>query len=345
MPAAGQKPTPKHRTGLAIPAVLLFFCGIPAQAQPSHEHSPSAEGWFRLGKTLAAQGKTQEAYEAYLAAWKLNRRSPEVACNLGDIELELSKTRDAAEHLGFCDRHFPVTGTEKQRSAVRNRFNDARNKVASITIELQPERASISVDGEPAGESPLEMPIFVEPGSHSIKMEHHGYLPAEKQVHLQRGQHITIALSLNPKLQETRLPPSPPPQPPPSFAPFWPILITGALTLSSIGLGAGMLSGANVKQKEANLLWVELARRDGRSACNLNKNADNCNALESFTSQASLFRGFSIGGFAGGGVAAIATGVFVWRALSGPKNPPPQAASLSVELYPGGGNAMVRGVF
>lgn len=331
-----------RRAGQAA-ALGLFFLSARASAQGDNTKTPSAETWFHLGKMLAAQGKTQQAYEAYLSAWKLNPNSPEVACNLGDIELTLSHYRDAAEHLSFCSSHFPVTATEKQRKAAKSRFEDARKRVGSITIELTPEHAAVSVDGSPAGESPLGNAIFVEPGTHTIKMEHEGYLPAEKQINIARGEQISLSEELKPK---PAAPPPPNVQTSSPIGSIWPVFLTGGLTLTGIGVGVGMLLGSNSKQDKANTLWVDLARQDGRGACNLKKNEDNCNQLDAASSQSSLFFGLSIGGFVTGGVAAVATGVFLWRALSGPSPAArTDSARLIVHVSPRGGMLGVQAVF
>lgn len=343
MPVPGHISLRLLRAGFLFPVWISLWAGSTNVWAQSKPEGPSAETWFRLGKMLASQGKTEQAYEAYLSAWNLNRRSPEVACNLGDIEVELGKIRDAAEHLSFCSSHFPVTGTPKQRKALQARFERVRDKVGSITIELEPEHSSISVDGTVVGETPLEDSIFVDPGAHTIKMERDGYLPAEQMVELARGQQITISLSLKPKPIENG--PVLVLSAAPSFAPWWPIFLTGGLTLTGIGLGVGAHLESNSKQNEANLLWVELARKNGRSACNLSENKDNCNALESSSEQASLFYGFSIGGFVGAGVAAAATGFFLYRALSAPATPKSDVA-MTIEWYPNGGaGALIRGVF
>lgn len=81
--------------------------GLPRPKQvsplPGHEANDDAithraRAQYQAGAAAANAGRWQEAYDAYLAAWRLKRHW-QIAGSLGQAELELAKHRDAVEHL------------------------------------------------------------------------------------------------------------------------------------------------------------------------------------------------------------------------------------------------------
>jgi len=58
-------------------------------------------------------GSVQDGYDAYRKAWDL-KQSSDIRRNLGNVEVELGKPRDAAEHLSYCLKRFPSTGSAEQ---------------------------------------------------------------------------------------------------------------------------------------------------------------------------------------------------------------------------------------
>src|SRR5690242_11913564 len=68
----------------------------PDTAAPAGDEDEATK-LYKQGHDLYEQGKPAEAEKAYQAAWDL-RQSFDVAANLGNVELVIGQTRDAAEH-------------------------------------------------------------------------------------------------------------------------------------------------------------------------------------------------------------------------------------------------------
>src|SRR5262245_16368476 len=119
-----------------------LFAGTRAWAQPPPKSSAlpasssaasdekKADELFLKGKTLYANGKLEEAYQAYKAAFESKKRY-DIAGNLGNVAHELGKMRDAAEYLAYCIANFPANAPAEKRAALAGLLGDARKSVGT----------------------------------------------------------------------------------------------------------------------------------------------------------------------------------------------------------------------
>ncbi len=122
---------------------------------PEVNASQQADEHFRRGKALLQEGQRHQAYEQYLEAWKL-KQTFDTAANLGNIELELGMSSDAAEHLAFSLRSYAVTGTTKEQiDRIKSVFAQARALVIAVSIHTNVDGAEVLVDGRTIGRSPV----------------------------------------------------------------------------------------------------------------------------------------------------------------------------------------------
>ena len=108
-----------------LPACLALCIACPSLARadtPAPDGSAAVASkvgqLFDQAQAAFAKGDKQGAYEAYKAAWAL-QKSYDIAGNLGNVELKLGMHRDAAEHLAFALDDFPPT--EIGRASCRER--------------------------------------------------------------------------------------------------------------------------------------------------------------------------------------------------------------------------------
>ena len=96
-----------------------------------------------------------------------------------------------------------------------------------LTIETDPPGATIRVDGQEAGLSPLTLDTL-ELGEHSVSATLEGRITAERQVKLENpGERAMVVLALAPE------PVAPPPPPPPDPPRQTKKVLTGKLTLDT----------------------------------------------------------------------------------------------------------------
>ena len=115
-----------------------------------------------------------EAEAPLRRAWALNP-TYDVAANLGQTQYRLGKLRDAAEHLDFALRHWPLIGKPEPRKLAEDRLAEVRGSVGALKLEVKAEHADLYVDGKLVGHSPMVGEVFVEPGAHKVEARHELY--------------------------------------------------------------------------------------------------------------------------------------------------------------------------
>lgn len=308
----------KRRRIRDLAALIVLSCAPlvawspPAQAMPSDEGDVSARAdeYFRQGKALVKQGDLEGARKAYLEGFQL-KRGYDIAGNLGNVELELGRPRDAAEHLTYCVRNFPATGTPKQLEFAKERLAEARKQVGALAIVVNVDGAEVFVDGKSIGRAPFATDVFVEPGARVIEARAVGHAATRQDIEATRGSFQSLALVLRP-LPAQRVVKGPGPMVPyvPPEAPKknLGLIVTGAaVSLAGLSVGFAGLGFSNGAAARAEEQRGDLATRGGSSACYGSARDPRCDDLDSALRQRESFRVVSIVGFTAAGLAAAAT--------------------------------------
>ena len=185
-------------------AALLLSVGYPldAYAGPTTSVAAQVVQLFDQAQDAFAKGDKQGAYNAYRAAWAL-QKSYDIAGNLGNVELKLGKYREAAEHLAFSLENFPPTGEEATQKATERKLAEAVKEIGRLHLRVLADGASadgarVTLNGRPIGTAPLAGTLFVEPGAVVVEATLAGYLDGRKQVAVAKGGEETVTLSLVP---------------------------------------------------------------------------------------------------------------------------------------------------
>lgn len=257
-----------------------------AATTPRAEETPKdrARSFVLDAADAAADGRWGYAEDLVRSAWELEKTF-DVAANLGDIELRNGKPRAAAKHLSYSLRALPPTASAADQKRIRARFEEARKLVAAISVRVQPEGASVLVDGEVAGTAPLADDVYVDPGEHTITAQREGYEAATQVVHAGKGDALEVKLELRPKAapiasQSTMLAPARV-----SSVAFSPVAFNvvksaeregprmsiiaagGAIVILGTALGVGLEAGASRSSLVADRKKEELNQRFGATAC------------------------------------------------------------------------------
>lgn len=285
-----------------------------------------AAQFYQEGNALYDQGKYKEAEAKYQAAWDI-QQSFDVAGNLGNVEMLVGQPRDAAEHLSYALRTFPLGGTPQKKKFLQDRLAEAKQQIGTLQVVVNVDRAQVLIDGKKVGESPVENEIFVVPGERTLVVQR-GRLKATKSLLVAKGssQKVAVTLEAGPKKE---------------------ILIAGA----AVG-GAGLVSGlvftllANGKSSDAEALRGGLAAGPGgRDACDRAENQTRCGELDGLVSDQGLFANVAFWSFVGGGVALAGTGVY-WLVTSSEPAPAPRKGFRATPLVTAkGGGLLLQGDF
>ena len=334
----------------ALPLVFGIFVVTPAFADPKDvaAENARADELFRQGKALVKEDKWEDARRAYLAGWQI-KRGYDIAGNLGSVELELGLSQDAAEHLGYCIKSFPATGTAAQLAYIKGRFEEARQRVAALAIQVNVDGAEVHVDGRSIGRSPFPDDVYIEPGARTLEVKLAGFAPSKRELTAAKGSWQSVALVLRADTGARAQSPLPGGPGVPgaeeeerSRAPFY---VGGAAAIAGIGAGIVGLVLSRSSAARADESFNHLKSSGGAGACLVAANKVPCDALDQAYRDQATFRTVGIVGFATAGAAAGA--LVGYALLSGGKSSPRGSSALHVDVAFGAGvtGALVTGGF
>jgi PEGA domain len=308
--------------GLLLGLVMVFS----ARTSLADDDTERAEQSFSEGNRAFAAGDYHAAFDAYRAAWSL-KQTFDIACNLGRTEVELSLSRDAAEHLDYCLRTFSVSSRDEVRDAnkrFRELFERVRREVGALTLDVRPSGAEITVDGASYGSAPLGRDIFLTPGQHLVRAQLAGFAAEERSITAEAGGSIgvTFILTALPRAgaaaplaaaSVTLHSPAPPgpaplePAPARGMEPRTIVLISGAaMSLVALGIGVGFSIDADSARDDASRLGAA-AHLSGAGTCYSTTTTPACVALHDAVDHQNRSRDAADIALATGGLIGAAT--------------------------------------
>lgn len=87
-----------------------------------------------------------------------------------------------------------VPGVAQADDAKRNRTAPAR--AATLMVKCAVHGASVEVDGQSLGETPMALPVALAPGKYTLRVQRLGHAPFEKQVVLRAGRELLVEARL-----------------------------------------------------------------------------------------------------------------------------------------------------
>ena len=191
----------------AATCAVALACTIssPGWSAPPANEAESVADLMRQGAADFDKQRYEAAREKFLRAWEVEHH-PVIAVSLADAELKLERFRDAAEHLDYYLANLPPE-LEHRRAAAEEKLAECRKHVGRLRIAASDAGAEISLDGEVIGKAPFDRSMWVEPGTHSLRIERNGRIAA-RQLTLGAGHDEAVSLAL-PSLAPAPMPPAP----------------------------------------------------------------------------------------------------------------------------------------
>jgi hypothetical protein len=316
---------------------LLILTTCLGAARPCLADERDRQSAFVQGRKAIEAERWEDALVIYRKLWA-ERRAFDVALQLGLVEFNLRKYRDAAEHLAFGIRTLPPTEAQAAERA-KKLLALAEREVAKLEIIVNRDNAEVRIDGAPVGHSPLQSEAYVDPGAHRIEAVSDAHAPVEKLVQAKAGdrQHVNLAIAELPTTPEPppvgAAAPQPdvaplPPHSPPVHEPnrrsknMLPIYVAGGAAAVGIGVGATFLAIAGGKDSDKD---EALARLAGTQPCARNTpHARECETIRTLAKDARTYR---VAGAVALGAGVLAAGTAVVLAVS-PDAPPSARARV-----------------
>lgn len=204
----------RHRVSRLCLLVALFVTAallpMRALAQESDTETETARVRFQEGVEEFDQGNYTAARVAFLQAYTL-KKHPAVLLNLAQSELRIpGEEALAARHFAQYLREVPDSPSlvEAQKGLA-----EAKRKCATVTLRVDEDDAEVLLDHEPVGTTPLPDPLYLKPGTYSIKVLK-GDLVKSETVVAAAGKEETLTVRLASKAppptgRATKAPPPP----------------------------------------------------------------------------------------------------------------------------------------
>jgi PEGA domain-containing protein len=309
---------------LACGTLVSAFLVVAPAAQAADDTSQRVAELYKQANALYDQRKLAEAEVLYLQAWNL-KKTYDLACNLGAIELDLSKPRAAAEHLAYALREFPAGGKTSAREQIEGRFKKAREQVGALRVRVSAPNAKMVVAGRAAGSSPLADELFVEPGSVTVEATLPGYETAQQTVQIEKGSAVDVSLTLEHAKRS----------PIPAF-------VIGGVGVVALGLGASFIGIA-----ESNRSTAKTLSNETNHACPISNPSPQgkCKELADAASNEDTFGNIGVVSLVVAGAAAV--GVATYLLWPAPRDEPASARTIRVlpTASTTGGGLFVMGSF
>ena len=166
-----------------------------AQAQEDDPATLEAREHFKAGVAAFDNGDYEAARTAFLKAYALKKHEA-VLLNLANSELMGRRYVDAARHFREYLNEHDSTNTEATAGLAK-----ALEQVGQLKLSTDVSGATLRVDGDVVGKTPLEDPVLVDPGDHVVRASK-DTLSVTKRVSVSAGEETSLDLTLTPKATE-----------------------------------------------------------------------------------------------------------------------------------------------
>ncbi len=177
---------------------LVALSATPAVAQDARDE---ARDRFARGLRLYEEGRDEAALAELEEAYRL---SPawQVLYNIGRVHARLGRAVEAADAFERYLRDGGGDVPADRRAEVEGRREEQRARIARVTIETNAPRAVIMLDGADFARAPLDAPLRIAAGMHTIGARAEGYGPVTERVRLAGGVDRHLRLELPREVEE-----------------------------------------------------------------------------------------------------------------------------------------------
>ncbi len=166
------------------------------QARPTDPRMEEAQRRFAEAEQVYSAGDYAGALAEFERIYELLDGNPRrffVLYNIGRCQEQLFQYGDA---LTSYQRYLDEGGADTDRAqAAREKIEDLRARLATVTVQTNVEQAEVWVDGRQVGTAPGD--VVVTGGQHTIELRARGYAPGQQQIRIPARTEQTISVPLD----------------------------------------------------------------------------------------------------------------------------------------------------
>jgi hypothetical protein len=160
-----------------------------------------AKKYFKMGVEAFAKESYEDALEYFSKSYEQYPKV-KVLYNIGMCQRAVYDFKGAVETFKRYLEEGKKKINRKKRKQVEDLVIEMESSLAQMTILTNENGASILVDGEEVGASPIQSIMTINPGSHVVEAKKEGFMTAKEQIVLSSGDHEVVSLTLVPLLGE-----------------------------------------------------------------------------------------------------------------------------------------------
>jgi hypothetical protein len=262
-------PDPGSGSGSAAPTTAPTPTPTPdtgSNAEPAIVKDPKvAKKWLTAAQQLVSKGdyftnrkKPDDAKAQYTNAVTAYQHAIEagdditVNYSLALVEDKLGAEPDAYQHLKLVIDAQPPVKPDVLKKA-QTKLDEITGKVGIVTLTIDPEGTTVTIDGKSYGDSPLKEPIVLMPGTFTANFTLVGYQPKDVELKVEAGAGVEKKVTLEPvpiKIEPNKYTPEPEPAPVVA-APSKTLLIVGVSATAAFTAGAIIFGASAISQHNA----------------------------------------------------------------------------------------------
>lgn len=185
--------------------VLALMLGVaPVQAQTAaHSKRPSlaqsltgaAKDAFTSAGLLLNNDDYAGALEKYQQAYELSKE-PRLLLNMAICARSLKAYARMQSLLLRYEREAGASMSEPEKQQADAALAAIRNLVGTLRVTVSESGATVTLDGQAVGTTPLEAPLVVDLGSHAFHVEKPGFTPFEQNLTIDGGNETPVTVTL-----------------------------------------------------------------------------------------------------------------------------------------------------
>jgi hypothetical protein len=192
----------------APPATPATTPATPPAPAPSRPLADSLKGpafdAYQSAKLLFANGDYQGSLTKFEQAYDLSK-DPRLLFNVAICDKNVRRYAATQRMLRKYVQEMGTRIAPADQAAVDAALAAIQGLVGTVKLSVSEQGASVAVDGEAAGTTPLADPLAVDLGKHTLTVKKDGFVTSEQPFEVAGGNELAVTVTLAPEVHVARL--------------------------------------------------------------------------------------------------------------------------------------------